>query len=160
VIHSQSLRSSNIARGTGDGRWRHEHLGASMKSSACSTEEKITLRVAILESLPAIVGTAFFFAGALESRLHHFDAHPIIFREPTYVERVGDTASLTVYTALYLGAAFGPFLLPFASYEAFRLTRAVGGRSRSAICAWTFVALGVIAAAVFWGWLSNLDLFI
>ena len=38
--------------------------------------------------------------------------------------------------------------------------RAHGARSKASIWAWTFVVLGVVAAALFWGWLSNLDIFI
>jgi hypothetical protein len=125
-----------------------------------STEARITIRTVILECLPAIVGTGFFLAGVVASRLQHFDAPPVVFRGPTYAERVGDAALLTVYLALYLGAAFGPLLLPFAGYEALRLTRMEGLRSRAAIWAWTFVALGLIAAALFWAWLSALDIFV
>jgi len=32
--------------------------------------------------------------------------------------------------------------------------------SRVAVCAWTLVGLGVIASALFWGWLIHLDIFI
>ena len=125
-----------------------------------STEVRITIRTTILECLPAIVGTGFFLTGVLASKLHQWNAPPVIFRSPTYVERVGDAAFLTLYTAVYLGAALGPLALPFAAYEAVRLTRMEGVRSTAAIWAWTFVALGVIAAALFWGWVITLDIFV
>lgn len=81
-----------------------------------------------------------------------------LFREPTYIERIESAAAFAVYGAAYLGAAFGPLLLPFSVYQAFRLTRAVGASSR-VIWAWTFVALGLVATALFWGWLTTLDIF-
>jgi hypothetical protein len=131
------------------------------KSLVCSTEGKLKLRAVILLSLPAIVGTGLLLAGVIASKLHNFEAPPVdFFREPTYVERVALPALVTLYMALYFGAAIGPLLLPFAGYEAFSLTRAVGVRSRVAIWAWTFVVLGLVVTALLWGWLTTLDIFI
>jgi hypothetical protein len=123
---------------------------------------RFTFRAVILMSLPVIVGTGFFLAGVIASKLHKIEAIPPVdfFREPTYVERVAQAALFTLYMACYFGAAFGPLLLPFAGYETVRLTRAVGVRSRLAIWAWTFVVFGLIATALFWGWLSALDIFV
>jgi hypothetical protein len=47
-----------------------------------------------------------------------------------------------------------------AAWQALRIARASGRRSRAAIGSWIFVVLGVISAAAFWRWLIHLDLFI
>lgn len=60
----------------------------------------------------------------------------------------------------YFGATIGPLLLPLAGFQAVALTRTLGIRSRVSILAWIFVVLGLAAAALFWGWLINLDIFI
>ena len=65
-----------------------------------------------------------------------------------------------LFLKCYFGAAFGPILLLPAAQQAFALTRAAGARSSSAIWGWTFVAIGVVAAALFWGWLIDLDIFV
>lgn len=112
-------------------------------------------------SLPAIVGTGFFLAGALVSELQMFDeAPPISWGEASAFERLRNAAVFAAFLTCYFGAAFGPFLLPLAGQQAFALTRTVGVRSNTAIRAWAFVALGFLATALFWGWLAHLDLFI
>jgi len=116
----------------------------------------------ILLSLPAIVGTAFFLAGVILTRLN-LNPAPADFdpwRESTNVQDFSVAASSALYFAIYFGAAFGPLLLPLAGYEAFNITRATGLRSRVAIWVWTFVVLGLIATSLFWGWLSTLDIFV
>jgi hypothetical protein len=65
-----------------------------------------------------------------------------------------------LFFTCYFGAAFGPLLLPLAGWDAFALTRACGARSKVAVRAWTLVILGIAATALFWGWLSDLDIFI
>jgi hypothetical protein len=129
---------------------------------AYSTEGKITLRRIIFLSLPAIVGTAFFLVGVIGSKVTNIGEAPCIdfSGKSTFVERIAGGISSLLYLVLYLGAAFGPLLLPFAGYEAIGLTRAVGMRSRIAIWAWTFVVVGLVATALFWGWLSKLDIFV
>ena len=98
----------------------------------------------------------------IASKLAPISAAPPVdlFREPTYVERVTLAAVFTLYMAFYFGATIGPLLLPFAGYQAFSLTRAASVRSRDAIWAWAFVVLGLVATALFWGWLITLDIFI
>lgn len=116
----------------------------------------------ILLSLPAIVGTGFFLVGVILSKLD-LNPAPADFdpwREPTDVDRVKMAVGLTLFFVCYLGATFGSLLLPLAGYEAFSLTRTVGVRSRVVIWAWTSVALGLVATALFWGWLSKQDIFI
>jgi hypothetical protein len=83
--------------------------------------------------LPTIVGAGFFLAGAVAMKLAIFrGAPPVSFEQPTSL----------------------------SAWQAFGITRKAGARSRIAIWAWTFVALGLVAAALFWGRLINLDLFV
>ena len=124
-----------------------------------STEAKGKLRAVILLSLPTVVGTLYFLAGVIQSKVSQpSDVDP--WRHFTTAENVVFTASIVVYFAAYVGAAFGPFLLPFAGYSAWNLTRDTSVRSRAAIWAWTFVALGLAAAVFFWSWLSKQNIFI
>lgn len=121
----------------------------------------VELRNVIVLSLPTIVGTGFFLAGVVVSALDDFNgAPPISWEEPSGVERLRDAALFAVYLVCYFGAAFGPLLLPLAAQQAFALTRAVGLRSTIAIWAWAFVVGGLVALAVFWGWLIHLDIFV
>jgi hypothetical protein len=121
----------------------------------------IKLWAVILLSLPTIVGTGFFLAGVIVSEIFGLgDAPEDLFREPTSVERAKMAVAFAIFLMCYFGATFGPLLLPLAAWQAFELTRVVGVRSRVAICAWTFVVVGLIACALFWGWLINLDIFI
>ena len=116
-------------------------------------------RNVIVLSLPAIVGTGVFLAGVILSKLDDFNgAPPISWGEPSGPDRL--RIAVVFYFACYFGAAFGPLLLPLAGQQAFALTRAVGLRSTIAIWAWTFVVGGLVAMAVFWGWLIHLDIFI
>jgi hypothetical protein len=120
------------------------------------------LAVALL-SLPAIVGTAFFLTGVIVTEIFGPGvAPPVSFdeSEPTGADRLKMVLGLVLFFACYFGAAFGPVLLPLAGWQAFALARAFGARSKASIWAWTFVVLGVVAAALFWGWLINLDIFI
>ena len=87
-------------------------------------------------------------------------APAIQYGEVSYGERLKNTLGFYVFLALYFGAAFGPLLLPLAAWQAFALTRTLGARSRRARWAWSFVVLGVVAFALFGGWLIHLDLFI
>jgi hypothetical protein len=133
------------------------------KSLVCSREAKITkLRAVILLSLPAIVGTGVFLVLAILSALDQnpAPADPDSWREWTRGENVLFSAVFAIYLAAYIGATLGPLLLPFAAFFAVSLTRANGVRSRVAIHAWSLVVLGLLATALFWGWLTNLDLFI
>src|SRR5262245_20385502 len=120
------------------------------------------LRPVILYCSPVIVGTAYFLAGAVALKLAPISQAPPVdlFRKLTIFERVDMAVSVILFGVAYFGATIGPLFLPFAGYEAFSLTRAAGVRSRNAIWAWTFVVLGLAATALFWGWLSTLDLFI
>ena len=119
------------------------------------------LRAVVLLSLPTIVGTAFFLTGAIVLEIFGpGDAPAIHYGEVSYGERLKNTLGFAVFLALYFGAAFGALLLPFAAWHAFALSRALGARSRRALWAWTFVVLGVVATALFGGWLIHLDLFI
>jgi len=61
-----------------------------------------------------------------------------------------------LFATCYVGATFGPLLRPVAAQQAFTLTRAVG--LRSSITIWTLVVLGLVAPALFWGWLVHLDI--
>ena len=120
------------------------------------------LAVALL-SLPAIVGTAFFLTSVIVTEIFGPGvAPPVSFEqtEPTGTERLKMVLGFGLFLACYFGAAFGPLLLPLAGWQAFVLARARGARSKASIGAWTFVVLGVVAAALFWGWLINLDIFI
>jgi hypothetical protein len=111
--------------------------------------------------LPAIVGTAFFLTSVIVSEIFGPGvAPPVSFGEPTGADRLKDALGFGLFLAVYFGAAFGPVLLPLAAWQAFALTRVLGARSKGSIRAWTFVGLGVAAAALFWGWLINLDIFI
>lgn len=120
------------------------------------------LAVALL-SLPAIVGTAFFLTGVIVTEIFGPGvAPPVSFGEPepTGAAYLKMALGFGLFLACYFGAAFGPVLLPLAGWQAFALTRALGARSKASIWAWTFVVLGIAAAALFWGWLINLDIFI
>jgi hypothetical protein len=136
--------------------------GALRKSLVLSTEAKAKLRAVILLSMPTIVGTGCFLAGVILSKLNlnppPADVDP--WRAPTYVQSIVGATAFGLYLALYFGAVLGPLLLPFAGYEAFGLTRAVGLRSSVTIWAWTHVILGVAATVLFWGWLSTQDIYI
>ena len=112
----------------------------------------------MLLSLPSIVGTAFFLTGAIVLEIFGPGAAPANGEVP-YGERLLALV-VSVFLALYFGAAFGPLLLPLAAWQAFELTRVLGARAGRARWAWTFVVLGVVATALFWGWLIHLDLFI
>jgi hypothetical protein len=129
---------------------------------ASSANRKVSLSAVVLPTLPAIVGTGVFLADVIRSKLSKISAAPPVdfSWQPTFVQRVRIDVLITIYFACYFGATFGPLLLPLAGYQAFRLTRAVGLRSRVALWAWTFVVLGVVATALFWGWLSKLDIYI
>lgn len=119
------------------------------------------LPAVILLSLPAIVGTGFFLAGAILSRVDEVNSAPVdIWRQPTGLEGVTLFLAFALFLACYSGAAVGPLLLPVAAQQALRLTRAVGMRSTVAMWAWAFVAMGLVATLLFWGWLINLDIFI
>ncbi len=112
-------------------------------------------------SLPTIVGTGFFLAGAVALRLDVFrGAPPVSFEEPSGLQRLESAVEFAVFLACYCGAAFGPCLLPLAAWQALGITREAGVRSRNAVWAWTFVVLGLVSTALFWGWLIDLDLFI
>ena len=112
-------------------------------------------------SLPTIVGTAFFLTGVIVSEIFGPGVAPADpFREPTVVERLKMALGFGLFLTCYFGAAFGPLLLPLAGWQAFALTRACGARSKTAIRAWTFVVLGLVATALFWGWLTDLDIFV
>ena len=126
-----------------------------------STDAKAKLWAVILLSLPTILGTGYFLAGVIQWKLWPpINIDP--WREQTLTEadRFIMAVEATAYFASYFGAAFGPFLLPLGGYLAFSLTRATGVESRAAIWAWTFVVLGLVAAAFFWGWLSKQNIFI
>jgi hypothetical protein len=120
------------------------------------------LRNVVVLSLPTIIGTGFFLAGAILSEFEYFRSAPPISWEhqPSVLERLEIGVEVTVFFACYFGAAFGPLALPLAGLEAFALTRAGGVRSSAAIWAWAFVVVGFVATALFWGWLAHLDLFI
>lgn len=121
----------------------------------------VELRNVIVLSLPTIVGTGVFLAGVVVSKLDNFNgAPPISWGEPSGLDRLRIAVLVAVYFGCYFGAAFGPLLLPLAGQQAFALTRAVGLRSTIAIWAWTFVVGGLVAMAVFWGWLIHLDIFV
>ena len=118
-------------------------------------------RVVVLLCLPSIFGTAFFLIGVLVSQMFGSgDAPGDPFRVPTAADHVKMAVGFTLFLACYFGAAFGPILLLPATQQAFAITRAVGARSSSAIWAWTFVVSGVVATALFWGWLIHLDIFV
>ena len=123
-------------------------------------EVKVTLFKAILPTLPAIIGTGFFFAGVIEAKLSPISQAPPVRFHLSFVELIAMYAAVTLYGACYFGATLGPFLLPLAGYQAFSLTRQAGLRSRNAIWAWIFVVLGVAATAIFWGWLQFQDIWI
>ena len=112
----------------------------------------------ILLCLPAIVGTGVFVSGVVVSGLlSRTTPTSDPFTEPSnFLAGLG----FVFFLGCYFGAAFGPLLLPVAGLLAFLLTRAVGLRSRPATWAWTFVFLGLVATALFWGWLINLDIFV
>ena len=112
----------------------------------------------ILLCLPAIVGTGFFVAAVVLTGL-------LSRTPPTSDPFTAPSSSLAdlgfvLFLCCYFGAAFGPLLLPVAGLFALLLTRAIGLRSRPATWAWTFVFLGLVATALFWGWLINLDIFV
>ena len=115
----------------------------------------------LLLSLPTIVGPGFFLAGVIVSGIFGLgDAPKDPFRELTNVERANMAVAFAIFLMCYFGAAGGPLLLPLAGWQAFGLTRVIGVRSPVAIWAWTFVVLGLISCALFWGWLIHLDVFI
>jgi hypothetical protein len=116
----------------------------------------------LVSSLPAIVGTAFFLSGVIVGAIFGPGPAPAAdpFGEPTGVQRLTNALVFGLFLMCYFGAAFGPLLLPLAALHAFALTRALGARSKAAIWAWRFVVVGVVAAALFWGWLIRLDIFI
>jgi hypothetical protein len=116
----------------------------------------------VLLSLPSIVGTAFFLTGVILTAIFGPGNAPAgdPFRELTAAEHVKLSIGFTIFIACYFGAAFGPVVLPFAAWQAFVLSRRRGARSRVAIWAWTFVVLAVVATALFWGWLIDLDIFV
>lgn len=136
-----------------------DHVGVSRKSLVFSTEAKGKLWAVIMLSLPTIVGTLYFLAGVIQWRVSP-PSNVDPWRPLTNAENVALTASIVAYFAGYVGAAFGPFLLPFAAYSAWKLTRDTSVRSSTAIWAWTFVALGLAAAVFFWSWLSKQNIFI
>jgi hypothetical protein len=118
-------------------------------------------RAVVLLSLPTIVGTAFFLIGVVVLKtVGPGDAPADPFGEPTAADRIRMAVAFTLFMTCYFGAAFGPILLPLAAQQEFALTRAIGARSSSAIWAWTFVLLAVVATCLFWGWLVNLDIFV
>jgi hypothetical protein len=119
------------------------------------------VRAVLLLSLPSILGTGFFLTGVIVSKIFGpGDAPGDLFRELTASERAKLAVGFSIFLACYFGAAFGPVLLPLAAHQAFGITRALGVRSRTAIWAWTFVVLGAVATALFWGWLIHLDIFV
>ena len=119
------------------------------------------LRAVVLLSLPSIVGTAYFLIGVIVSTIFGSgDAPGDPFREFSAGDRVKLAVAFALFLTCYFGAAFGPILLLPAAQQAFALTRAAGARSSSAIWGWTFVAIGVVATALFWGWLIDLDIFV
>ena len=115
--------------------------------------------VALLSS-PAIVGTGFFLTGAIVSKVFGPGHAPDPTREFTSADHIELALGSAAFFACYFGAAFGPLLLPAAGWQAFALRRAAGARSKTAAWAGTIVALGVVAAALFWGWLIDLDIFV
>jgi hypothetical protein len=131
------------------------------RTPPCSATARNKFRGVVLLSLPASVGTVFFLIGVIVLKIFGpGDAPTDPFSEPTAGDRVKLAVGVTLFWTCYFGAAFGPILLPLAAWQAFGLTRALGARSRSAILAWTFVVLAVVAACLFWGWLIDLDIFI
>jgi hypothetical protein len=117
--------------------------------------------VVLLLCLPSIVGTAFFLTGAIVLQVFGpGDAPPMNWGEATAADNVKMAIGGFVFFTCYFGAGFGPGLLPFAVWPCVKIARAAGLRSKVAIWSWTFVLLGVLAAAIFYGWLIHLDLFI
>jgi hypothetical protein len=117
--------------------------------------------LAVVFSLPSILGTGFFLANVIAAQFFTFNDPPVgMYRELSALERVAGAGAYALFLACYFGASFGPLVLPFAGWEAVRLTRAVGLRSIAATWAWIFVVLGFLAAALFYGWLSKLDIFV
>ena len=74
------------------------------------------------------------------------------------IEEVLLEIAFPVFIAAYYCAAFGPILIPFGIYQAVRLTATLGLMARAAIVAWAAIFLGLLATALFWGWLNQLDL--
>ncbi len=119
------------------------------------------LRTVILLLLPTIVGTGFFLGGVILSKFGKSNSPAVeMWTGPTGIKLVALYVAFALFMACYFGAAVGPLLLPLAGRQALRLTRVVGMRSKVTIWAWAFVGMGLVATALFWGWLINLDIFV
>ena len=111
----------------------------------------------VVLSLPSIVSTGFFLVLVIVGRLLGPTGASASIEEPNVVKIIGGLVFLAVYFACYFGAPIFPLFLLLAAQQAVVLTRLIGLRSRRAICAWTFVGLGVVASVVYWTWLFHLD---
>ena len=124
------------------------------------TKPRNRLSADVLLCLPSILGTAFFLINVVWLRISGPVTAPDPFREFTGSDRIKLGIGVALFFASYFGAAVGPIFVPFAAHQAFALTRTVGAASRLAVAAWACVVLGVVATALFWGWLVHLDIFI
>lgn len=111
----------------------------------------------VVLSLPSIISTGFFLILVVANRILGGSAASAAPDEPHALQIVGVYLFLAIYFACYWGGHVCPLFLLLATQQAVELTRLIGLRSRRATWAWIFVVLGVLASAIFWGWLRRLD---
>lgn len=107
--------------------------------------------------LPSVIGTAFILTMVLTERFRDRPSFAPVGAAST-IEQVLLQIAFPFFIAGYFCAAFGPILVPFGIYQAVRLTTTLGPRARATIVAWVVILLGLLATALFWGWLNQLEL--
>jgi len=115
--------------------------------------------VVLLLCLPAVPSTAVLLAGVLAQPFQdHSQFDPFRHREATIGDWVHDHVVWPIVFSCFLGAAYGPLLIPIAGLVAIRATRGVRTWSRAAVGVWTPVFLALVSAGLFWRWLIHLEL--
>jgi hypothetical protein len=113
----------------------------------------------LLLCLPVILGTGVLVAGVLSEPFQdHSQFDPFRFREPTAADWLREHVLWPIWLSSFLGAAYGPMLIPFAGTVALVAARQARPWSRSTLRLWAPVVLALLATATFWIWLVHLEL--
>src|SRR5262245_50547448 len=111
--------------------------------------------------LPAVVSTAVFSGVILANVIWTtvFGAPPFEpFRPPTVMELIGINVIVPVVLGSWFVALWGQILIPFAFAPAIRATWRGRLSSRLLVSLWLPIALGLVAAGVFWVWINPMEL--
>ena len=137
-----------------------ERLGVgSVPTSRQPAHSRATSWGVLLLCLPAVLSTAVLLAGVLAEPLQdHSQFDPFRQREATIGDWVQEHVIWPIVFPCFLGAAYGPLLIPIAGLVAIRATRGVRTWSRAAVGVWAPVFLALLSAGLFWGWLIHLEL--